>query len=103
MRTSAFNKADNWEKQKDLAIFAISRLKQLQQIEVSCVDYDSALALARLVQRFDPDKEVREIHVFSYFVRLTRNEAGSFRFSAVTIDHFGAMKQRPKAIDTLVK
>lgn len=103
MRTSAFNRNDNWEKQKDLAIFAISRLKQLQQIEVSCVDYESALALARLVQRFDPDKEVREIHVFSYFVRLTRNEAGSFRFSAVTIDHFGAMKQRPKGAGTPVK
>lgn len=92
MRASAFNKNDNWVKQKDLAIFAISRLKTLHQIEVSCVDYESALAFARMVQRFDPDKEVREIHVFSYFVRLTRNEAGSFRFSAVTIDHFGAMK-----------
>lgn len=88
MRATAFNIKDKWEKQKDLAIFAISRLKTLQQIEVSCVDYDSALALARMIQRFDPDKAVREIHVFSYFVRLTRNEPGSFPFPAMTIDHY---------------
>lgn len=98
MRATAFNVRDNWTKQKDLAIFAISRLKTLQQIEVSCVDYESALALARMIQRFDPDKIVREIHVFSYFVRITRNEEGSFKFSAVTIDHYERIAKNQQGV-----
>ena len=103
MRTTAFCNKDKWEKQKDLAIFAISRLKSLQQIEVTCTDYESALALARMVQRFDPEKVVREIHVFSYFVRLTRNEAGSFPFAAVTIDHYERNSSNQKGVTSPVK
>ena len=103
MRATAFCNKDKWEKQKDLAIFAISRLKSLQQIEITCTDYESALALARMVQRFDPEKVVREIHVFSYFVRLTRNEAGSFPFSAVTIDHYGQKSSNQKGSTPPVK
>lgn len=87
MNITAFNRNDNWQKQKDIAIFAMSRLKNINPLEVTATDYDSALALARLIQRFDKNRDVKEIHIFSYFVRLYRNEEGAFRFTAVTIDH----------------
>lgn len=90
MQTITFNRADNWTKQKDIAIYAISKLSTNAQYEVVCHDYASALSLARLVQRFDPQQSVSEIHVFSYFVRLIRHKSGSFRFSAQVIDHHGA-------------
>lgn len=87
MNITAFNRNDNWQKQKDIAIFAMSRLKNINPLEVTATDYESALALARLIQRFDKNRDVKEIHIFSYFVRLYRNEDGVFRFTAVTIDH----------------
>lgn len=88
MNLTAFNKNDNWQKQKDIAIYAISRLKNLNPLEVTAHDYESALALSKLIQRFDQNRDVKEIHVFSYFVRLYRNESGAFRFTPVVIDHF---------------
>ena len=90
MTATIFNRADDWQKQKDIVLFAISRLKQLRQLEVTCVDYASACAFSRLVQRFDTEKEVREVHIFSYFVRMVQNERGAFRFSCSVIDHHGA-------------
>lgn len=90
MIPTAFNRADSWTKQKDLAIYAISKLSTQAQYEVVCFDYASALSLARLVQRFDPQQSVAEIHVFSYFVRLIRHKGDTFRFSAQVIDHHGA-------------
>lgn len=90
MIPNEFNRADNWTKQKDIAIYAISKLSTQAQYEVVCFDYASALSLARLVQRFDPHQSVAEIHVFSYFVRLIRHKGDSFRFSAQVIDHHGA-------------
>ena len=89
MNLTAFNRADNWQKQKDIAIYAISRLKALNPLEITAVDYESALQLSKFIQRFDQNRDVKEIHVFSYFVRLYRNEAGAFRFAPVVIDHFG--------------
>lgn len=90
MVATIFNRADDWQKQKDLVLFSISRLKQYKELEITCKDYASACAFARLVQRFDTPRDVREVHIFSYFVRLIRTEEGDFRFAASVIDHHEA-------------
>ena len=88
MNVIQFNNADNWQKQKDLAVYVISRLKSLSPLEVTTANYQSSLALAKLLQRFDNNREVKEIHVFCNFVRLCKNENGALKFSSVVIDHF---------------
>lgn len=99
MTPTMFNRSDNWAKQKDIAVFVITRAKIIGQVEVTCKDYESALQLAKLIQRFDKENDIKEVYVFSYFVRLIRNENTHLRFSANVIDMKDVYKQNQQPHD----
>lgn len=87
MIPKAYNLADKWQTKKDIATYAMSRMRILHTLEITCANYESSIDLARMIQKFDNNREVREIHIFSYFVRIIRNDDNNLRFSAQVIDH----------------
>lgn len=89
MSLPIFRRNENWSKQKDIAIMTIDRLKSVYQVEHPCEDYASALAMAQMIVHFDKYRIVSRVEVYASFVRLLRNEKGSFAFPAVVIDKHG--------------
>lgn len=90
MITTIFNRSDDWAKQKELALYAMSRVRTLRILEVSTVDYASSLALAKLIQKLDNKREIREILVYMNFVRIFKNEEKELNFSCMVTDVYGA-------------
>lgn len=88
MKADIFKNFDPWAKQKDIAVFFLARLKSAPVAEHPCHDYASAKALAHMITRFDKENLCQSVHVFGNFVRLYRNEKGSFAFPAVVLDHY---------------
>ncbi len=88
MEVDIFKRFDSWAKQRNLAIHIVARLKSLQQVEHPCLDYASALALAQLIVQVDVERLVQSVNVYGTFVRIIRNEKGSFAFSPIVIDHY---------------
>lgn len=87
MNTEIFKRFDNWDKQRDVALSMLNRLRSLHQVEYPCLDYASAKQLAHVLQSSDRERLCQTIHVFSNFVRVVRNEKGSFGFACVVFDH----------------
>lgn len=87
MKADIFKNFDSWAKQKDIALYFIARLRSLQQAEHPCHNYASAKALAHMISRFDNERLCQSIHIYPTFVRIVRNEKGSFAFAPVVLDH----------------
>lgn len=87
MKADVFKNFDAWAKQKQIAIYFINRLHSVDQADHPCHNYESAISLANMVSRLDNEHLVQSIHIYSNFVRLKRNEKGSFAFAAITFDH----------------
>lgn len=88
MKSDVFKRFDNWDKQKQEALFFIARLKSCCSATLPCYDYPSALSLAQMIVRFDTDRMVKLIHVHGHYVEIERNEKGSFAFAPVILDHY---------------
>lgn len=88
MKSDVFKRFDDWQKQKDIAIFFIARLKSSREASLPTYDYASSLALARLISQFDTERLVKIINVYGNYVTIERNEKGAFAFAPVTFDHY---------------
>lgn len=86
MKLQSYNKTEPSAKKGAKALFFLDRLKSLEQAELPCVDYQSAIDLANILSRIDRERICQSIHIYSHFVRIFRNEKGSFAFAPVIID-----------------
>lgn len=84
---------DDGQKNKEIAIRYIGMLNETPIVDCPTMDYKSSLSLSKLIVRFDNNKVVQSIEVYGNFVRLTRNQKGTFAFPAVVIDHFSRLLQ----------
>lgn len=87
MTSDIFKRFDPWQKQKQIAVFFINRLRSIQIAEHPTESYASSMALAHLISNNDPERLVQEVHVFNNFVRIVRNQKGSFGFACIILDH----------------
>lgn len=87
MKSDVFKRFDDWQKQKDIAIFFIARLKSSREASLPTYDYASSLALARIISQNDTERLVKVINVYGHYVTIERNEKGCFAFAPVTLDH----------------
>lgn len=87
MKSAVFSQKEPWATQKAKAEYFLNRLRSSEQAETPCESYASSIALAHHLSRIDKERLCAAIHVFSTFVRIIRNEKGSFAFPAITLDH----------------
>lgn len=87
MKTDIFDNRWQFAKQKEIAIFILSRLLSVVSTEYPCENYESACSLARILQSLDKERLVHSIEIYKTFVRIKRNEKGAFAFSSVVLDH----------------
>lgn len=87
MKTDVFHHAQNFAKQKEIAEFFINRLRSVEFADYPCFDYQSACALARILQKADKERLIQTINIHGSYVRIQRNNKGSFAFAAVVLDH----------------
>lgn len=86
MKVQSFNQKEPSSKKQAKAVFFLDRLKSLEQAELPCDDYQSAIDLANILSRIDRERICQSIHIYGHFVRIYRNEKGSFAFAPVIID-----------------
>lgn len=87
MKTDVFNNNYPYAKQKEIATYFLTRLRSLEQSDYPCNDYPSGCTLARILQQSDNERLIQSIHIYRTFVRIHRNQKGSFAFAAVVLDH----------------
>lgn len=87
MKSEVFSNKQPWATQRVKAEYFLNRLRSSELAEIPCDSYASSIALAHLLSRIDRERLCAAIHVFSTFVRIIRNEKGSFAFPAITLDH----------------
>lgn len=87
MQISKFNRLEPFAEQKEIALSCISSLRAAPAIQVLTEDYPSSLALASLLSNLDKENLIQTIEVFTYHVRLVRNDLMLLKFSAVIVDY----------------
>lgn len=74
-------------KQKDIAMYFLHRLRSSSEATIAVDEYSSSITLAHMISRFDNERLCASIHIHLTFVRIVRNEKGSFGFPCTTFDH----------------
>lgn len=93
MKTDVYHHAHPYAKQREIAEYFISRLRVTEISDYPCFDYQSACSLARILQKADKERLIQSINIYRSYVRIQRNNKGSFAFSAVVLDHVNTSVQ----------
>lgn len=87
MKISKFNRCEPWAEQLEIARSCIASLRSSPIEQALTEDYASSLALASLLVNLDKENLVQTIEVYTYHVRIVRNDKSLLSFSAVIVDY----------------
>lgn len=81
-----FNPYDDMATKTEKAKQVLQKLEKSERVEASCLNHESALELAKLLQSLDERRYIAMIEVHGYFLRVYRADLNGFRFGAVIYD-----------------
>lgn len=93
-----FNPYDDMTTKTEKAKQVLQKLEKSERVEASCLNHESAIEMAKLLQSLDEKRYIAMIEVHGYFLRVYRADLNGFRFGAVICDlmeKFNANQQPP--------
>lgn len=81
-----FNPYDDMTTKTEKAKQVLQKLEKSERVETSCLNHESALEMAKLLQSLDEGRYIAMIEVHGYFLRIYRADLNGFRFGAVIYD-----------------
>lgn len=98
MQLMTFNPYDDMATKTEKAKQVLQKLEKSERVEASCLNHESALEMAKLLQSLDERRYIAMIEVHGYFLRVYRADLNGFRFGAMIYDlmeKFNANQQPP--------